>query len=501
MDGINYYQKGLECAETGNYNDALANIAEHLRQSPGDVQAINDAGAILHCLGFGEEAMKCLLAARELAPDKAEIIWNVVETYIGMNKPKEAAEYIPQLEQMGILNPDFLNRLASIFIDNNCKSEALEVILKSLQLWPDQEILKPMVDIVKNKRPKISFICGLKGDTKFLGDIYEFSQTRFPVQLSEIHSLNHLHEIMKSTDICWFEWCTEVVVEASKLPKVCKNIVRLHRFEAYNPWPKQVKWENIDTLVLVGNSYVKQGLLAQVPDIEQRTKVVTIPNGVNLDKFKFTNRTKGKNLGCIGYLNMRKNPMFLLQCMQKLHFVDKGYKLFFAGHFQDPMLEQYMRHMVKSLGLEGAVYFDGWRDDISNWLSDKHFIVSTSIGESQGMGLLEAMACGVKPIIHNFPGAGEIFPSEYVFDIAEDFCRLILSDDYDSRKYREFVEQKYPLKSELKQINDLFIQLENEIGTVKTQAVSQPRQPIMTANNAGKTIRFDEVKINSGTVV
>jgi glycosyltransferase involved in cell wall biosynthesis len=199
--------------------------------------------------------------------------------------------------------------------------------------------------------------------------------------------------------------------------------------------------------------------------------LVTIPNGVNLDRFKFAERRPGKNLACVGYLNMRKNPMFLLQCVQKLHYIDPEYRLFFAGPFQDPMLEQYIRHMVDKLKLTDVVSFDGWQEDVNSWLHDKHYIVSASIGESQGMGLLEAMACGLKPVIHNFPGASQIFPSEFLFDISEQFCEQICSGTYDPPRYRRFVEENYPLQDQLSKINETFIRLETEIDLQQTGAL------------------------------
>jgi glycosyltransferase involved in cell wall biosynthesis len=279
-----------------------------------------------------------------------------------------------------------------------------------------------------------------------------------------------MHELMKWSDVSWFEWATDVAVEASKLPKVCKTIVRLHRFEAYCDWPAKMQWENVDTLITVGNTFVKDALIRQVPALEARTRVVTIPNGVNLQKFRFVERPRGKNLACIGYLNARKNPMFLLQCMQKLHFIDPQYKLYLAGIFQDATLEQYIRYMVKALDLADAVFFDGWQDDVNGWLEDKHYIVSASIGESQGMGLLEGMACGLKPVIHNFPGADQIFPSEHLFNISEEFCRQVCSEHYEPGAYRRFVEERYSLQKQLSAINKLFLRFEAEIDAGKSSA-------------------------------
>jgi len=222
-----------------------------------------------------------------------------------------------------------------------------------------------------------------------------------------------------------------------------------------------VCWNNIDALITVGNSFVMKALRQRVPNLDMMTRVVMIPNGIDLEKFNYIERKRGKNIACVGYLNMRKNPMLLLQCMQKLHYIDRDYRLFFAGNFQDRMLEQYIRHMLDQLGLKDVVLFDGWQDDVSTWLEDKHYIVSASISESQGMGLLEGMARGLKPVIHHFPGAHEVFPSEFLFNISEEFCGQILSESYDPRRYREFVAARYLLKNQLDSINKIFTHFEN----------------------------------------
>jgi len=459
----NYYEKGLELAESGKHQEALACMQEHLRTISGNAQVLNDTGAILHCLGRSDEAIEHFVKALSHQGDSTEIVWNLVEAYLAVGKANEAMQLFDDMERLGILNVDVINRAANIFLEQNNKADAIEILLRSLRTWPNQEILKPMIKVIRSKRPKIAFFCGLRGDTKFLTDIYTSTERRFPVKFFEGEDIDQMYELMKWSDISWFEWCTNIAVEASKLPKVCKNIVRLHRFEAYGDWPGQVQWENIDTLITVGNSFVKETLLKHVPDIRNRTRLVTIPNGVNFDKFKFVDRQRGKNIACAGYLNMRKNPMFLLQCMQKLHYIDAEYKLFFAGVFQNPMLEQYIKHIVQRLELTDVVFFDGWQEDINSWLKDKHYIVSGSIGESQGMGLMEGMACGLKPVIHNFPGAEEIFPSEFLFNISEEFCEQILSDTYEPQRYRKFIEENYPLQKQLSELNGIFTQLEAEI--------------------------------------
>jgi len=462
FENMNHYEKGLQLAETGRYQDALACMQEHLCTAPDDAEALNDTGAILHCLGRSNEAVDYFIKAQQLRSDSAEIVWNLVEAYLATGRATEAMQLFDKMGKMGVLNADVLNRTASVLLNQNNKADALEMLFRSMRISSNQEILEPMIQVIVSKRPKVAFFCGGDGMT-FLNDIFEFTKQRFEVRLFEGRTTEELYELMKWSDISWFEWCTNLAVIGSKQPKVCKNIIRLHRYEAYEQWPQFVNWTNIDTIVTVGNSFVKDALLRRVPHIESYTSIVTIPNGVNLDKFAFTGRPRGKNIAFLSNLRMVKNPAFVLQCMQKIHYIDPEYRLFFGGLFQDETLEQYLRHMVGVLGLRDVVIFDGGQEDVRSWLQDKHYIVSTSLIESQGMGLAEAMACGLKPVVHNFPGADQIFPAEFLFNIAEEFCEHILSEQYEPQKYRRFVEENYALKDQLSKINNIFTQLEADI--------------------------------------
>ena len=458
----NHYERGLELAEAGQYKEALACMQEHICTTGGNAEVLNDTGAILHCLGRSDEAIEYFLKAHKYQTDSAEIFWNLAEAYLAVGKAKETFHLFDNMERLNILNVDVINRTATLLLQQNNKADAIEILLRSLRIWPNQEILNPMIEVIRHKRPKIAFFCGGDG-MGFLNEIIDFAKQRFQIHVFEEQTEEELFKLMQWSDISWFEWCTNLAIIGSKQPKVCKNIIRLHRYEAYGQWPELVNWANIDTLITVGNSYVKNALFQAVPNIESQTSIVTIPSGINLEKFTFTERKKGKNIAFLSNLRMVKNPAFILQCMQKLHYIDSEYRLFFGGIFQNKTLEQYLKYMVDALDLGDVVFFDGWQEDVSSWLKDKHYIVSTSMIESQGLGLLEAMACGLKPVIHNFPGANEIFPSEFLFNISEEFCDQILSDNYESQKYRRFVEENYQLKNLFTKVNNIFTRFEAEI--------------------------------------
>jgi len=189
------------------------------------------------------------------------------------------------------------------------------------------------------------------------------------------------------------------------------------------------------------------------------TKSTVIPNGIDLNKFTFKPREKGFNLAYVGYINYKKGPMLLLQLFKAVYDKDNRYKLYIAGEFQDERDFLYFKQMIKEWHLEDSIVFEGWQDDINKWLEDKNYIICTSILESQNMGVMEAMAKGIKPVIHNFVGAREIYPPDIIWTTVDEAVEMIISDDYDSAKYRAFIESNYSLEQQNKKIKNLIEKL------------------------------------------
>jgi len=430
------HEDGLALAQAGRYEEALASIRRCVDSEPDNGGAWNDMGAILYRLGRSKEACGCFERAKALIGPSGQLYWNLAQSYVADSRPAEAAALFDEMQRLGSLNVDIVGRCADAFIKSGDNAGAARVLGDAARFFPGSSRLQSKLAVIESAGTKLAFFCGADGPT-FLKDILEFAKQRFEVRFFNGKTYGDMYELMKWSDISWFEWCTDLATNASRMPKVCTNIIRLHRYEAYLDFPKEVNWENIDVLITVGNRCVNEALAGKVPDIASRTRIVQIANGVDLAKFGFIERSRGLNIAFVGDLRLVKNPMFALQCMHRLHSIDSGYKLFFAGRVPpvDAFVEQYLTHTVDVLGLRDVVFFDGRQDDVNSWLADKHYIISTSVIESQGMGLLEGMACGLKPVVHNFPGAQQIFAPEFLFNTAEDFCSRILSAEYEPGRY------------------------------------------------------------------
>ena len=290
------------------------------------------------------------------------------------------------------------------------------------------------------------------GMDSFLEDIIEGVSNDYEVKKIVVKNYKEIDQWMAWADICWFEWCDELIIYGSKLELANEKriVCRLHRYEAFSDYPSRVDWTKIDKVIFV-SEHIRDVLANKVKNLNDKCIVIT--NGINLEKFKFYQRDKGYNLAWIGYLNLRKNPMIVLQYFSELVKKDSRYHLYFAGSFQDAALMYYMKDMIIRLQIENNTHFDGFvdNDKISEWLKDKQYIVTGSIAEGHPVGVMEAMASGLKPILHYFPGIEKFYPREFIYYTLDDFNRAIDSN-YDSNVYRKFIEENYSLEKQVEKI-------------------------------------------------
>ena len=147
----NNHQRGLELAEAGKHQEALECIQQHLKTAPDDSEALNDAGVILHCLNRSQEAIDSIVKAKNLQTDNPEIIWNLAEAYLADGQPERVQALFDDMERTGILNADVLNRAADVFLNEDNLGDAIKTLRRSLELWPGQEILEPMIEVISYK--------------------------------------------------------------------------------------------------------------------------------------------------------------------------------------------------------------------------------------------------------------------------------------------------------------------------------------------------------------
>jgi tetratricopeptide (TPR) repeat protein len=287
---------------------------------------------------------------------------------------------------------------------------------------------------------KLLFVASQKS---FLTDIINELSRDNQVEVYGGTKVDEMMALMRGADVAWFEWCDNYLIEATRLPKMCPIICRLHSYEAFTDMPRKVDWSKVDHLVFVNES-VQTLFKAQVSEAPPMS---VIHNGVDLARFRIPKRKQyGKKIASIGYINYKKNPALLLYCFKKIHEYDPEYTLHIAGKHQDSRIALYFEHFLRCNPL--PVEFEGWVQDIPSWLADKSYVISTSLFESFHYSIAEGMASGVMPLIHNWYGADGLYPNEYLFEDPDGCLELLRRLEQEDKRQlahcnRRFIGQRY----------------------------------------------------------
>lgn len=411
-----------------------------LDERPDDPDLLNDAALAYAHDGDAAQAEACLRRALDARPDHEAAFYNLLDLLTGQRDDRAAREVFTT----------YADRLP----DSDDKDRYRERLGNPL---PAHQGDGAPVDDRDTDTLRIAFVCG--PDRKFITDIEREIGKRHEVRTAYFDgevNLQQIQHLMDWADVTWFEWCDPILVHAShKLRKTSRVVCRLHSWEAFNDFPRSVSWCFVDHLVVV-SEHMGEIIREHLPEIPSETKVEVIHNGVDLERFVYRSRTPGKNLAYVGYINHKKNPSLLLQCFSSLLEVDESYRLHVAGNHQTLRYKLYWNHIIDELGIGNYVIMHGWVDDVAAWLQDKHYLVSSSIHESFGYGIAEAMACGVKPIIHHFMGAERLYSNEFLYLTPSEFVCRITESKYESIDYRTFVAENFNLKKQAQKISNLF---------------------------------------------
>jgi len=324
---------------------------------------------------------------------------------------------------------------------------------------------------------KISFICAA-GLDNFIDPIIEGLSSDYIVRKFVVKTQQEIYNAIDWGDIVWLEWANEVAIIGTAYEgiKGKKVIVRLHSYEIFTDFPKQINWAVVDRLIFVA-PHIREILNELSPGVTQKVKSEVIYNGVDIDKIPFKERKPGYNIAYVGYINYKKNPQMALQILKKLvtgvtdldnecFTADPQYKLHIAGSYQDLRYKIYLEHMIKDMGLQGSVIFHGWVDDMEGLWEDMNYLLHTSLHEGHSMAITEAMARGIKPVIHNFRGARELYSNMdsslgILFNTVEQAADRIMTtgkifEEYHSKWYKGWVIDKgWTLENQVKQIKEV----------------------------------------------
>lgn len=214
---------------------------------------------------------------------------------------------------------------------------------------------------------------------------------------------------------------------------------------------------------------VKRVLLLWLPELEK--KLITIPNGINLERFSVFGKS-GRDSGCpvivsVGRLKRMKNYDTAIKACVLMKDLEFEYHIIGAG--ED---EAFLRNLIEREGLEKKVKLLGFRSDVPLILQQCDIFLMPSRWEGFGLALVEAMASRLPVVASNVPGVREIVctgpkggflidPNDAA-DIAEKLRTLIIDEKLrkEMGKNNHLYARKYSIestaKSYLKLYEDVF---------------------------------------------
>lgn len=219
-----------------------------------------------------------------------------------------------------------------------------------------------------------------------------------------------------------------------------KVIVRPIDIEIWQGHQSAAIWDVVDDIIFIADHIREVADVDAFPGLAEKTKIHTIPCGVNLDRYKFAERGPGLDIAVVSEKWSSKGTHEILQVALKLQKINPLYKIHWLGQRSDSNWEYaYFDEFVEhhKLNIEFTnILNDG--STVDDFLEGKNYLLHGSVKEGFSYATAEAMAKGIKPVVHRFYGADKLWPG-MTWDSIDEAVAMITGGDYNSVSYRQYL--------------------------------------------------------------
>lgn len=226
-----------------------------------------------------------------------------------------------------------------------------------------------------------------------------------------------IRALLRRSDVCFFEWASELLAVATHMPKSCPIVTRLHAFEL-PAWSSRIDWDHVDRVIVVSDAMARR-FAGRHPRCADKLRVVH--NGVSLQRFAPSGtRPPGLDLGMLCAVTPCKRvyeAVLMLDLLRREHGLAARLHIggSWAGDWESEDYYEALCRLVRRLDLTDHVVFHGHVDDVPSWLRRIDVFISNGYREGQQVALLEAMATGCCCLSHTWDGAEEVLPPECLY--------------------------------------------------------------------------------------
>lgn len=294
---------------------------------------------------------------------------------------------------------------------------------------------------------KVGVLCHRSGFV-FMHQILKELKNKHEVDvLSQPFTAERMQSLMRRIDVLYIEWLTGYLVAVTRMPKTCRIVVRGHASDLTAAYVKQIDWSKVNLLILT-NKFMQETF--NIGNNNPKVNQQIIKLGVDLATFSLKPFRYNQTIGFCEYIRPGKDVLPVITLMQSLP--DWTLKLHAPP---TPGLFPELTLKVEKLVHEShnVTWLKEWipHEKMPSFYHNLDILINNSLREGQGVAILEAMACGVYPLIRNWLHATDLYPEENVYGNLQECREKILSwnsrSDAEKRglsvKMRGFIDKNY----------------------------------------------------------
>jgi L-malate glycosyltransferase len=244
-----------------------------------------------------------------------------------------------------------------------------------------------------------------------------------------------------------------------------------------------------DANILVSNAL--EGMLISNEYVRSIPNKYVVYNGVDESRFIATSSNLRSELGISEYdivIGMTgnffdtKDQLTVCRAVKELHDSNTKVHCLFAGNPSDVLLFDDCKDYVKRNGLSDYVHFLGKRQDINEFLNTLDVFVFSTLADSFGLSLVEAMMAGVPCVANDIPSMIEIshkgriarlFKTKNSIDCALNIKQALQSDYTSVTKQAKITANKwFSISAHVSSMKSVYLQL---LGRKESRTISSER--------------------------
>jgi glycosyltransferase involved in cell wall biosynthesis len=242
------------------------------------------------------------------------------------------------------------------------------------------------------------------------------------------HSRGHGDSVeeLPHADVVWCEWCCEQAVWWSRNKRPEQTlIVRLHRFEAFTPFPALVDWSSVDHLIVVSDHF--RQLAIEEFGVPERV-IHVLPQYVDTAEFDRPKlRSADFTIGLVGINAFsHKRPDRAIEYITALAKAEPRFRLRIRSRMpwefdwvwggRPAERAEYIQLFQRCLqtDLRERVIFDRAGNDMPEWFRSVTAVLSSSDSEGCHTSVAEGMSSGCLAVCWAWPGATSVYGSRFV---------------------------------------------------------------------------------------